>query len=77
MNHGGVLATEWRLGRVNRNIGYYKNTVRHHMMLGEYKAVRDWYENWREQSAKLHPKHGRNVAQSEQCNYVGKKVLHN
>ena len=55
MNHGGVLATEWRLGRVNRNIGYYKNTVRHHMMLGEYKAVRDWYENWRELSSRRFP----------------------
>ena len=55
MNHGGVLATEWRLGRVNRNIGYYKNTIRHHMMMGEYKAVRDWYENWREMASRKFP----------------------
>tara|TARA_B100000519_G_scaffold198095_1_gene206951 strand:- start:636 stop:1187 length:552 start_codon:yes stop_codon:yes gene_type:complete len=48
MNHGQVLATEWRLGRVDRNIGYYKNTFRTHMMLGDYKASRDWFEIWRE-----------------------------
>tara|TARA_Y100001960_G_scaffold9498_1_gene9067 strand:+ start:42 stop:590 length:549 start_codon:yes stop_codon:yes gene_type:complete len=43
MNHSGVLATEWRLGRVNRNIGYYKMTLRTHMMMQDYKATRDWW----------------------------------
>ena len=43
MNHSQVLATEWRLGRVDRNIGYYKMTMRNHMMLQDYKASRDWW----------------------------------
>ena len=44
MNHGQILATEWRLKRVNRNIGYYKQTIRNHMMLEDFKACRDYFE---------------------------------
>jgi len=45
MNHQSVLATEWRLNRVERNIGYYKQTMRNFMLLGKYKASRDNFEN--------------------------------
>tara|TARA_B100000945_G_C20239634_1_gene529305 strand:+ start:208 stop:762 length:555 start_codon:yes stop_codon:yes gene_type:complete len=45
MNHQSVLATEWRLKRVDRNIGYYKQTIRNFMLLGKYKASRDNFEN--------------------------------
>ena len=53
MNHSGVLATEWRLGRVNRNIGYYKMTMRRHMMMEDYKAPRDWFKISREKNKTL------------------------
>jgi len=53
MNHSGVLATEWRLGRVNRNIGYYKMTIKRHMMMEDYKASRDWFKIWREKNKAL------------------------
>ena len=53
MNHSGVLATEWRLGRVNRNIGYYKMTFRSHMMMQDYKAPRDWFEIQRQRRMDL------------------------
>ena len=48
MNHTQVLATEWRLGRVDRNEGYYKNTFKRHMRLGDFQSARDYYLNFRQ-----------------------------
>ena len=40
-----MLATEYRLGRLNRNKQYYKFTFSNHMMMGEYKACRDLFKS--------------------------------
>ena len=44
-NNAQMLATEYRLGRLNRNKQYYKFTFSNHMMMGEYKACRDLFKN--------------------------------
>ena len=48
MNTYQVLATEWRLKRVNRNIGHYKQAFKNHMLFLDYKASRDWFKIWTE-----------------------------
>ena len=48
MNTYQVLATEWRLKRVDRNIGHYKQAFKNHMMFLDYKASRDWFKIWTE-----------------------------
>ena len=44
-NNAQMLATEYRLGRLNRNREYYKFTFKIPMMMGEYKACRDLFKS--------------------------------